>query len=162
MFEMCRLLAACFFVILPWLQPVHANEKLVSFWDCVDRATPSKNLWGTSLKLAHHEELAPNYFVAHGRLGWHVTWTVLLDLSQTPIAVYETFEPDGFHPFGRIETPWLLQRGFTRCGADWSGLWTDPWPDQTPAPSPSPPPLDGLPPITEVPIKDLLPPRSDK
>lgn len=159
---MCRLFAVCFFAIIPWLQPVHANEKLVSFWECVDRATPSTTVDGLSLKLGYHEELAPNQFVANGWLGYHVTWAVLLDFNQTPIAVYETFEPDGAHPFGRIETPWLLQRGFTKCGADWSGLWTDPWPAQTPAPSPSPIPLDGLPPITEVPIKDLLPPVSDK
>lgn len=157
---MCRLFAASLFAIIPWLQPVHANEKLVSFWECVDRVTPATTVDGLSLKLGSYEELAPNQFAANGLLGYHVTWIVLLDFNQTPVAVYETFEPEGSHPFGRIGTPLVLQRGFTECGADWSGFWTGPWPDQTPVPSP--PPLDGLPPITELPIADLLPPASDK
>lgn len=157
---MRHLFVFCFLSMALWLQPVHAQERFLPFWECVDRVTPATTADGLSLKLGYYQELAPNQFAANGLLGYHVTWIVLLDFNQTPIAVYETYEPDGSHPFGRIGTPLVLQRGFTECGADWPGLWTGPWPDQTP--TPSPPPLDGLPPITELAIEDLLPPRSGK
>lgn len=52
---MCRLFAASLFAIIPWLQPVHANEKLVSFWECVDRVTPATTADGLSLKLDYYE-----------------------------------------------------------------------------------------------------------
>ncbi|MDU8943889.1 hypothetical protein [Ovoidimarina sediminis] len=71
------------------------------------------------------------FILAHGWLGWHTTWAVLIDTSATPVRAFETHHPDDaiHQPFyGRMPVPPVLKSALIECGVAWAGYWADDWP----------------------------------
>lgn len=66
----------------------------------------------------------PRFIVLAGRLNWHKTWMVLLDLETEPVAAFETFDGTLRHSssgFARRKVPFLIMRALKSCGVTWVG-----------------------------------------
>ncbi len=95
---------------------------------------PGKGVEGSFARRLRHEIKAP-YHLVNGNLGWHVSWVVLVDLSQQPFRGYETYglERSGTGAFGRRPIPWSVTGALAACGVRFEGHWqgTPPWVETT-------------------------------
>ncbi len=80
--------------------------------------------------MARWVEVDSEIYFLHGLLGWHVTWAVILDQSETPARAFETINSpgEGRGAVGRAKTPPAIIIALQKCGVSWMGDWMDPLP----------------------------------
>lgn len=64
------------------------------------------------------------YALLAGKLGWHTTWAVLLDMDAKPVVAYETYGDDlrtGPAGFARRDVPYRIRRALKACDVTWLG-----------------------------------------
>ncbi|UWR03240.1 hypothetical protein K3740_00565 [Ruegeria conchae] len=101
------------------------------------------------------------FFVVGRRLGYHVTWIALLDISQSDRVAYEVRdEQAGLWTFGASLVPPEVISALGECNVRWGGFWGDEFPTvvvDAPAITPLPPEQR----LPDNPLRsgaDLLPP----
>jgi hypothetical protein len=83
--------------------------------------------------LTAHNDLggdwSDDYYVISGRIGWHVTWQVLLPLDSEPITAYDTIASEPIKALFRRDLPWKVIGSLKRCGVEFGGDWPTNLPD---------------------------------
>jgi hypothetical protein len=103
-----------------------ANATVIA--DCVS-ATNTRIL-GFDVKWLKDDKIhvLPNstarFTLLAGKLGWHTTWTVLLDMDAKPVLAFEAYDErlrSRHSGFARRDVPFMIRRALKACDATWLG-----------------------------------------
>jgi hypothetical protein len=107
-----------------------SRSKLGDMWLCLGHKIPERRWNGYDLVPRGSIDFSSSEIFVHGFLGWHLSWGVLFDVSDSDLVAYETYgsKGDASGAFGRIEVPSVLSEAIVECGVEWKGLWPNEWP----------------------------------
>jgi len=102
--------------------------------DCVNIENKHDKFWGMRTKYKAYPTFSQKdqtgFYTMNGRLGWHSTWLVLIDLTTEPPLAFETYGINGDNRggFARRAVPKTIKLSLEACGVSWKGLWPNGFP----------------------------------